>query len=67
MPWPTNSRTTEYPCASTCAWTAWPMSDTRPPTRTCAMPRASASWVTTSSRSASAAIFPTGRVTAQSP
>ena len=46
MPWPTNSRTTEYPCASTCCWTAWPMSETRPPTRTAAMPRASASWVT---------------------
>ena len=29
MPWPTNSRTTENPCASTCAWTAWPMSETR--------------------------------------
>ena len=31
MPWPTNSRTTENPCASTCSWIAWPMSEIRPP------------------------------------
>ena len=31
MPWPTNSRTTENPNASTCRCTAWPMSETRAP------------------------------------
>ena len=29
MPCPTNSRTTEKPCASTCCWIAWPMSEIR--------------------------------------
>ena len=31
MPWPTNSRTTENPCASTYDCTAAPISDTRAP------------------------------------
>ena len=31
MPCPTNSRTTENPCASTCCWTACPRSPSRLP------------------------------------
>ena len=31
MPWPTNCRTTEYPFASACDWTAQPMSPRRLP------------------------------------
>ena len=56
MPCPTNSRTTENPCASTCCCTAWPMSETRPPGFTCvdrrerAPPRVTRSSVAASSR-----------------
>ena len=67
MPWPTNSRTTENPFASTYDCTAAPMSDTRAPAFTAATARSSAVFVTSSSRSASGVMRPTGTVTAESP
>ena len=67
MPWPTNSRTTENPCASTYDWTAAPISDTLAPALTAATARSSAVFVTSSNRCASALTAPTGTVTAESP
>ena len=67
MPCPTNSRTTEKPCASTCSCTAWPMiRDPRAQPHPSMAP-CSASSVTRSSSAASSRSRPTGTVTAASP
>ena len=67
MPWPTNSRTTENPCASTNDCTAAPMSDTRAPARTVATARSSAVLVTLQQPLRLRRHRPTGTVTAESP
>ena len=67
MPWPTNSRTTENPYASTCCCTAWPMSETRCPGRARSIALYSDSSVTRSSVAASSDTCPTGSVIALSP
>ena len=67
MPWPTNSRTTENPCASTCSWTAWPMSDSRPPGRTCAIAVVERLLGHPQQRSRASPTWPTAKVTRRSP
>ena len=67
MPWPTNSRTTEYPWPSATPCTAAPMSPTRRLGWHCAMPAWSASSVAFMSRPASSDTAPTATVRAASP
>ena len=67
IPWPTYSRTTEKPAPSATVCTAWPMSESRLPLRTCSMPAHRLSSVTVSSLRASSEISPTGMVRAASP
>src|SRR5881628_2468338 len=66
MPWPTNARTIENPCASTCDWTACDTSDSRRSGRHSWMARSRLSRVTSSSFCTFAGTGPTGRVNAQS-
>src|SRR5215217_1002134 len=67
IPWPVKSRTTAYPLASTCFWTACPISPSRLPGFIAWMAFWSASRVVSSSDLASADTFPTGTVLAASP
>ena len=67
IPWPTNSRTTEYPWLSAWVCTACPMSPTRLPGWQTSMPARSDSRVTFMSRFASSLVGPTATVRAASP
>ena len=68
MPWPTKSRTTENPSASTTPCTAAPTSPRVAPGLTAAIPACNEASVTFNSRTVPGSIFsPTGTVMAASP
>src|SRR6184192_1214732 len=66
MPCPTNARTTDRPCASTCDWTAWDTSESRRPGQHSLMASSRLSRVTSSSFWTFGGTTPTGTVNAQS-
>src|SRR2546426_875286 len=66
IPCPTNARTTDRPCASTCDWTAWDTSESRRPGQHSLMASSRLSRVTSSSFWTFGGTTPTARVSAQS-
>src|SRR5712691_849912 len=66
MPCPTNARTTDRPCASTCDWTAWDTSESRRPGQHSLMASSRLSRVTSSSFWTFGGTTPTASVSAQS-
>src|SRR5437899_425730 len=66
MPCPTNARTTDRPCVSTCDWTAWDTSESRRPGQHSLMASSRLSRVTSSSFWTFGGTVPTGTVNAQS-